>query len=108
MFQSQAEEIARRCEAGFSGEQALQGSNPIKMLTKAANTESKIKLTSGSLKNLKHDVNVLKQMSDLRVATAKSSKTTYVTQANAERREARKDLRRLAQSEQESDLEEHE
>jgi hypothetical protein len=104
MFQSQAEEIARRCEAGFSGEHALQSSNPIKMLSKATVNETKIKLTSGNLKNLKHDVNVLKQMSDLRVATARSSKNTYVTQGNAERREARKDLRRLAESELESDM----
>ncbi len=98
MFKSQAEEIVRRCEAGHSGEQALQGSNPIKLPVKSSG-DSKIKLTTSSLKNLKHDVTVLKQISELRVATAKSSKHTYVTQANAEKREARKDLRRLAQSE---------
>lgn len=103
MYKSQAEEIVRRCEAGFSGDLAVS-TNPVKLPTKAvSSTDPKLKLTSGNIKNLKHDVNVLKQMSDLRVATTTSSKHAYVTQANAERREARKDLRRLAKAESEAD-----
>jgi hypothetical protein len=45
-------------------------------------------------------------MSDLRVATeAKDKKYQYFTQGNAERREARKDLRRLAKAESAADAE---
>lgn len=66
-----------------------------------------MKLTTGNLKILKHDVNVLKQISDLRVAT--KSKGAHSQHAllheNAERREARKELRRLAQSESTADVE---
>lgn len=102
MFSSQSDEIVRRCVAGFSPEQAVSNSNPIQLPGKAA-TESKVKLTADSLKGLKHDVSVLKQMSDLRAATTASSKRTYYTQANAERREARKDLRRLVKAESEAD-----
>lgn len=105
MFQSQADEIVRRCVAGFSPEQALQVTNPVPLPPKASG-ESNAKLTSGSLKSLKHDVNVLKQMSDLRAASVAHDSKKYFTQANAERREARKDLRKLAKAESEADKEE--
>ena len=64
-------------------------------------------MTSGNLKILKHDVSVLKQISDLRVATkSKGAHSHYaVLQENAERREARKELRRLAQNEANADKE---
>lgn len=99
MFRSQAEEIVRRCVIGMSAEQALSGSNPIKMASAQKVTESAPKLTAGSIKSLKHDVTVLKQISELRVAATSSSKHTYSVQANAEKSEARKDLRRLAKAE---------
>lgn len=105
MFKSQAEEIVRRCEAGLSPDQAVQENNPIKMASlKKAETVTKV--TASSLKNIKHDVSVLKQISDLRVATTAQKKNVYSVHANAERREARKDLRRLARAESEKDQEE--
>ena len=56
--------------------------------------------TLGNLKDLKHDLNVLKQISDLRVATVtKDRKYQYALHGNAERRDARKELRRLAKAE---------
>ena len=56
--------------------------------------------TQGNLKDLKHDLNVLKQISDLRVATVtKDKKYQYALHGNAERREARKELRKLAKAE---------
>jgi len=43
----------------------------------------------------------LKQISDLRVATtASNKKNQYYKEGNAERKEARKELRRLARAEQ--------
>ena len=50
----------------------MQTSNPIKLINKQSSVSTNnngIKLTSTNLKSLKHDVNVLKQISDLRVAT---------------------------------------
>ena len=56
--------------------------------------------TQGNLKDLKHDLNVLKQISDLRVATVtKDKKYQYALHGNAERRDARKELRKLAKAE---------
>ena len=66
---------------------------------------TKVKITSESLKNIKHDVAVLKQISDLRAATTASDSKKYYTQVNADRREARKDLRRLAKAETEKEQE---
>jgi len=108
MFQSQVDEIVRRCAAGSTLEQALQVSNPIKFAESASKiTTATPRLTSNTLLNLKHDVNVLKQISDLRVATTTGSKTKYVTQVNAEHREARRDLRKLARAESAADQEQH-
>lgn len=102
IFYSQAEEVVRRCEAGFSAEQALLQSNPIKMPVKIIG-EVNAKITVDNIKNLKHDVSVLKQMSDLRDASAAKDKSKYFTHAKAERKEARKDLRRLAKAESDAD-----
>ena len=120
MFRCQAEEIVRRCVSGSPPEIALSGSNPIELPTLSPqgsagktkngagpagkkNPTSGVKLTTDGISNLKHDVNVLKQMSDLRVATQTSNKYQYSVHGNAERREARKDLRRLAKAESEAD-----
>ncbi len=112
MFKAQADEIVRKCESGVPPDQAVQqGGNPAKQLAAklSANSGSnkEIKLTASSIHSLKHDVNVLKQMSDLRAATQSNDKRMYYTQANAERREARKDLRRLAKAESEAEQEAH-
>ena len=67
MYKAQADEIARRCAAGFSPEQALQNTSGFRtqVLGKPAG-DAKERLNANNLKNLKHDVNVLKQISDLR------------------------------------------
>lgn len=50
-------------------------------------------------------MNVLKQISDLRVATtAKDKKYQYALHGNAERREARKELRKLSKDESSHDM----
>jgi hypothetical protein len=62
-------------------------------------------LSTGNLKDLKHDVNTLKQISDLRVAaTVKDKKHQFNLHGNAERRAARKELRKLAESEMKIDV----
>lgn len=105
MFKGQVDELVRKFEAGFTAEQAFAtSSGPIKLPTKASG-ESKVKVTTESLKNLKHDVSVLKQISDLRAASTAHDSKKYFTQANADRREARKDLRRLAKAESEAEKE---
>jgi hypothetical protein len=106
MFQSQAEEISRRCAAGYSPDQTVGTSNSAKMQGsgKAAGGASKERLTAGSIKDLKHDMDVLKQMSDLRTVTAGVDKRKQlVARSTQERREARKGLRRLAKAESEAD-----
>jgi hypothetical protein len=104
MFQSQVDDIVRRCVAGCTLEQALQVSNPIKLADTAAKTLAAApKLTADSLRNLKHDVSVLKQISDLRVATTSGNSKMYKPHVTAERREARRDLRKLAKEESEQD-----
>jgi len=121
MFQAQASEIVRRSVAGMSPEAARSGSNPIELPPalggggsggassvvgkKASDSISARALTSSNLKALKHDIGVLKQISDLRERTQHHHKHVYSVKANAERREARKDLRRLAREEGEKDLE---
>lgn len=87
MFKSQVDDIIRRCISGCNSEQALSYSNPIKFnelpikTNKDINNSTTIRLTSDNLKILKHDVDVLKQISDLRIAsTAKTKKEQYFTQ----------------------------
>jgi hypothetical protein len=121
-FQAQASEVVRRCVAGFTPEAALSGSNPVELpacmlasasasASAAASAGKKAQpdaraLTTQSLSSLKHDVNALKQISDLRSATQASSKHVYAPHASAERKQARKELRRLARQEGERDEEE--
>ena len=57
-------------------------------------------LDASGIKALKHDVEVLKQIGDLRIAAKADAKPfQYEKHAVAERKEARKKLRRLARSE---------
>lgn len=130
MFKAQVEEIVRRCEAGFSGEDLALGSNSAKMLHNSSgggNSSSKIssdnsgqkstaaavlakqkmqhqpqqahQITTQGLKDMKRGIDVLKQMSDLRVAATHTDSRKYCKEVDAEKREARKGLRRLAKAE---------
>ena len=121
MFKAQAEEITRRCEAGFPPDVAVNGTilqdklhniNE-KQSERARKAAGQTKSSDGigihafnteGIKNIKHDVSVLKQMKDIREASvAKNKPFQYEKHANAERRQARRDLRRLAASESEED-----
>ena len=100
MFKCQAEEIVRRCEAGFSPEAAVNKTIDLEAVTKKSTDRTKVRLDTSALKGLKHDVNALKQIADLREKTkAGNGGVGWQGDFVAERREARKQLRRLAREE---------
>jgi len=108
IFLSQAEEICRRCVAGCTAEQATQPTNRSAVTSRTTSEigAPAVRLTTENLKSLKHDVDVLKQMTDLRdVNVSKDKRNQGLAHSTAARREARKDLRRLAKSEAASDAE---
>ena len=122
LFKAQCEDIVRRCESGFSAENALRSvgalaheelsdlhqkgqQQKVTQGPKKSDAVSARKLDSGGLVAMKRDVEVLKQISDLRGATTAGDKPhQYSGHANADRKEARKALRRLATAESERDL----
>jgi hypothetical protein len=82
-------------------EQSLQSYNSTK-LEPLEKVKGKIttKITSDSVVNIKHDLNVLKQMSDLRIATTDANRQNqYYKQSNQEKKEARRILSKLSKSE---------
>jgi hypothetical protein len=121
MFKAQADEIVRRCEAGFPVDIAVAGSGPQGKLASINDTQvdrarraaGQVKssesirghsLNAAGIKSMKHDIGVLKQMKDIREASVADDKPfQYSIHANAERRQARRDLRRLAATESEAD-----
>jgi len=124
MFRAQGEEIVRRCEAGFPVDVAVSGSGPKEEL--ADITEAQLgaakkaagfvrpseqihgrQLDANGIKSIKHDMTVLKQIKDIKDATVSKTKPfQYGKHAIAERKEARKMLRKLAASESAADEEE--
>ena len=126
MFRAQGEEIVRRCESGFPADVAVAGSGPQDTL--ADITESQLgaakkaagfvrpsenihvrQLDATGIKAIKHDMAVLKQIKDIREATVSKTKPfQHEKHAVAERKEARKMLRRLAAVESAADQEEEE
>jgi hypothetical protein len=126
LFLAQSQEIVRRCEAGFSPEKAATALSDLNESVRSAETAqgacvrkrveeggkkevSARSLDASGIKALKHDVDVLKQMGDLRVAAKQETKPfQYEKHAVAERKEARKRLRRLARSEAVVDSQEEE
>ena len=66
-------------------------------------------ITSDAIKGLQHDVQVLKQISDLRdINNSKDKRNQNMLHSIKERRIARKDLKRLAKLESRADNEEEE
>ena len=57
-----------------------------------------VRLTANNIQGLKHDMTVLKQMSELREATSQVSVRPY-DGVTAEKKAARKELRKLARAE---------
>lgn len=126
LYLAHANEIVRRCEAGFSPEKAASalsdlnesmrtaeisaGSSVRKAVEGGSKKDVKTRaLDAEGIKALKRDVNVLKEISELRSATKADTKPfQYEKHATAERKVARQKLRRLARAEQEMDHEEEE
>lgn len=98
---TQAQEIIRRCGYGFTPEQALASSNPIKPPKAAKATDSDyVDLSSGGLRDLKQDVRFLKKTKELRAIdqTRQVGNAKQFANASAERKQARRTLRKLATS----------
>ena len=114
MFKAQAEDIVRRCVAGFNPEDALActlnpESNRLAIMKVSNSNNKDVKITSDAIKGLQHDVQVLKQISDLRdMNNSKDKRNQNMLHSIKERRIARKDLKRLAKLESRADNEEEE
>jgi len=111
VFKHQIEDVVRRCVAGFKGSDAIEATlNPDTNRDKAKASKGtlvsdKVSLTTDALKGLQHDVNVLKQIADLREVNAGMDKRNQFTaHSTSVRKEARKDLRRLAKAENAADI----
>ena len=122
MFHAQATEIIRRCVSGFSEEASLAASGPQAKLddindksqvekarkamgqVKPSESVGKHSMSASGIKNIKHDISVLKKMKDIKEASVAGAKPCqYEKHATAERKDARKALRRLAATESEAD-----
>lgn len=124
LYLAHAKEIVRRCESGFAPDQAATALSDLNETMRGtdlttgstvrkaveAGTKKDVKtraLDVGGIKALKHDVDVLSQISELRKDAKKETAAfQYEKHATAERKVARQKLRRLARAEQELDLEE--
>lgn len=114
IFKAQADDIVRRCIAGFNPEDALActlnpDSNRLAIMKVSNSSNKDVKITSDAIKGLQHDVQVLKQISDLRdVNNSKNKNQPNMVYSTKERKIARKDLKRLAKLESRADIEEEE
>lgn len=101
---SQAQELIRRCMLGYTLEQALAASNPIKRPPNLQKKAKGPKLTKQHLNNLKGDVKFLKQATDLRqVNTKKAAGRPGFANDTATRRAARRELKTLSKEELEKE-----
>lgn len=109
MLTSQAQDLVRRMQEGMSSEDALKMSNPIrgpKNFKSDAKKEVKARLTQTALKDLKRDTETLKRVHDLReVDSAAVEWNAHVKAHDAkERKDARRMINKLTQSEISEDL----
>jgi len=97
MFELQAKEVVRRCVCGYSPEQAVIASNPIQIPQNKKNNSINVHVTNQNLRNLKHDVNFLKQASSLREVNSSKEAITE------DKRQARRQLRQMCKEEKKRD-----
>lgn len=102
---SQAQELVRRCMLGYSLEQALAASNPIKPPAGAqSSSKDAPRLTTQYLRDLKGDVKFLKQATDLRqVDQQRATGRPGFANDTATRRAARRELKSLSKEEMEKE-----
>lgn len=110
VFLMQSREIARKCSIGISVERAIQQSTTVvaeRLIAppQKASGDRPLHITSSYLKDVKHDVNFLKQATDLRQMNASYNKQLHQYEHSTKvRRAARRELRKLAKSEFEKEL----
>ena len=115
MLTSQAQEIVRRMQEGLSSDRALTMSNPIKVPKNFhANTDEykeRKGISNETIANIKHDVDTLKVVSDVRNKEAASSVRGaggqgYVDMKKLakERKEARRTIQKISEAERAADL----
>ena len=98
-YAAQADEIIRRCSMGYPTEVAVRASNPIKPPPDIAKVDAlkDARITSGHVRDLKHDVAFLKKTADLREFNDRKKDGDHrkFAESTAERRAARRTLRKL-------------
>ena len=102
MIEPQANEIARKCSAGYTVEQARRAANPITMPSHMLKYEERFTLNNATLKTLTSDVRTLKVVSQLRgagAATATGGPQWQKSIVNERAKAARRELARLSKSE---------
>ena len=111
MLTSQAVEVIRRMQDGITAEQALVLSNPIKQ-PKFDDNDSKShqvkdRLTNEMLKGLKHDVDILSNVRELREKDASrvQGKAHVLQQHTREKKAARRAIHKITDQERAADLE---
>jgi len=109
MLTSQAREVVRRMQDGMTSEQAHLMSNPIPQ-PKMMDDDSKkkdvtVRITKESLKGIKHDVETLSRVRDLREvnATRVQGKAHVLASHAKERKAARKEIHKITGHERAAD-----
>lgn len=112
MLTSQARELVRRMEDGMTAEDALKMSNPIRLPKNFRADDAKeppeVRLTQDTLRGLKHDVDTLKTVGDLREINAATTQgnATIKAHASKERKDARRAIHKITDREIGKDTEE--
>lgn len=105
---SQAKEVVRRMQDGMSSEAASQISNPIPRpkMEESSKEDAEVCLTRERLKELKTDIETLSRVRDLReVDAATKHGDARIKAHNArERKEARRTINKITQTERERDI----
>lgn len=106
---SQAQEVVRRMQDGMTSQNALIMSNPVPQPKNneddSKKTEVKERLTRDKLKNLKHDIDTLSTVRNLREKTASrvQGKDHVLKRHAKERKDARRAINKITDKEREAD-----
>ena len=114
MMTAQAQELVRKMQDGMPAEEAIRQSNPIREPTgyvrKQASKDVKERLTQEALKGLKKDTETLKVVSELRSVNAEAMHWNANIKAHdaKERKEARRQIKKITDNEIQTDLAKYE
>ena len=113
LLTSQARDLVNQLQDGMASEDALRKSNPVRLPktfkdNKREPTEAR--LTQKALKGLKHDIETLSQVRDLREVNAatKGGDARVKSHSKRERKDARRDIKKITDKEIAMDAEQEE